>query len=398
MYKSQQEKDANELGPLEIMTKPNVVIVYAGTKFKNGVDTGQPCVVVGVKNKVHKSHLSPDDLIPARLSSGSATDVVLFPRIKAVGTCVVGATDACPPHGDRYRPLVGGISASAPPPPGFINAGTLGIVVRDSTDGSLVGLTNNHVCGIQYDTNFKTPTVGHQSVLGTGIMQPSSWEGGTEANDTFGYVKRIIPIKFDFPDFNALNTVDCGIADIQVSEAAAGILEIGGGPFVFAAKSEYDVGTDVQKSGRTTGLTPSIYGTDAKINQTNVAIVIEYGPDDLDKAMFVDQIWIVSDARFSQGGDSGSVIITGTGVDAKVIGLLFAASDDGLNTFANHIADVSSTLQIEQWDGSIVVARNAANVISVNGVCYIRQADTSDPITHSVGDTFADCDECNSQI
>ena len=51
---------------------------------------------------------------------------------------------------------------------------------------------------------------------------------------------------------------------------------------------------------------------------------------------FVDQI-LISDGRFSQGGDSGSLVVTKAsgGQDRKPVGLLFAGSNT--NTIANPI-------------------------------------------------------------
>ena len=402
IYRSQEERDANGPDSRMILSKPNAVITYAGTKIINGVDTDIPCVVVGVRAKVNKSELSDSELIPSQLASGSITDVVVFPEIKPITTCISGFGGECPPHGDRYRPLIGGISACYIPYTGLSVSATLGVIAKDLTDGRLVGLTNNHVCGVQYDPNYNIPdggTVGARSdVIGHNMLQPSNGDGGVSPADVFGRIKRIVPIKFDYPAYVGYNTVEAGIVDIGINDAKTDILDIGPGPFPFFDKADCNVSDFVQKSGRTTGLTPAIYGSDATIYQKYVSVVVEYGSWHSDWAIFHNQMWISSEDRFCQGGDSGSVIAMEIGGVVGIIGLLYASSADGLSTFACYIEDVASALNIESWNGDIVVPHNAASTIDVNGKCYVWQEDTSEPSTHTAGGAWTDCDDCAASL
>jgi len=54
---------------------PNVIGIFIGTKWKEGKDTGIPCVTIFVKKKISRSLLSPSDLIPPEIS-GIITDVI----------------------------------------------------------------------------------------------------------------------------------------------------------------------------------------------------------------------------------------------------------------------------------------------------------------------------------
>ncbi|MDO9333637.1 MAG: hypothetical protein Q7T57_03840 [Dehalococcoidales bacterium] len=65
----------------ELLTKPNVVSVGRGRKKVGGVDTGKPCIVVGVKKKLPLSALKSKDIIPLRIGE-EETDVVELGEIR----------------------------------------------------------------------------------------------------------------------------------------------------------------------------------------------------------------------------------------------------------------------------------------------------------------------------
>lgn len=97
------------------------------------------------------------------------------------------------------------------------------------------------------------------------------------------------------------------------------------------------VGTQVQKSGRTTGHT---FGTISSVNYTtDVGAYACCGT-----ARFTDQIKVdAATAPFLQGGDSGSALLDRTS-PPKIVGLLFAAPTDGSYAVANKIQNVLSSL------------------------------------------------------
>lgn len=392
-YKSLEEFDANNMPKEIIMGKPNVVKAFAGTKVVNGVDTGEPCVVVGVKKKVDSKELSDDDLVPSVLPDGVITDVIECQEIIAFGTCTDGDSGACYPHGESYRPLQGGISAIEE----NSTACTLGLVVKDSTTNNLVALTNNHCSGLLYDPAYSAPTYGSTSVVGNHMVQPSPYDGGG-VSDRYGTVVRAVAMEFGTGSGQD-NLVDCAISSINIDEASTPILDLNNGPFPFASKSEYSVGTQVYKVGRTTGSTPPPITT---ITDALCAVNVYYGPvggsDDKDVASFSNQIEYQASSRFSQGGDSGSAVVALIDGQYKVIGLHFAGNAYGTIGYASHISDIATTLSVEAWNGDIVVAECVSPSIKVNDVCYERVGDTSDPITHTVDDEFANCVSCEGAI
>jgi hypothetical protein len=104
-----------------------------------------------------------------------------------------------------------------------------------------------------------------------------------------------------------------------------------------------DEGTGVAKIGRTTGRT---LGRVTAFEIDNVAVRFDIG-----ELRFDNQIEIEgeSDGPFSDGGDSGSLIV---GADRRALALLFAGSDQGgVNgqglTYANPIQAVLEALSLE---------------------------------------------------
>ena len=96
-------------------------------------------------------------------------------------------------------------------------------------------------------------------------------------------------------------------------------------------------------SGRTLGYRGK--DTGAFVKSTDATIQVRY-PDGI--ALFKNQVRIKSDKKFSAGGMSGSCV---SGYrDDKVIGLLFAGSRNGQNTFLNRIGVVESKLDCKVVD------------------------------------------------
>jgi hypothetical protein len=380
-YDSVESFDANNMPRHLILDKPNVVVAYAGTKKVNGVDTGIPCVIVGVSSK--DPNISSSDMIPSTLPDGVITDIIEVPKIVAFGTCTNPlVTTACAPHGDQYRPLMGGISAIEESG----TACTLGLVVKDSSDGSLVALTNNHCAGLLYDPGFDIPVEGNSSTAGMFMLQPSPSDGGLSPADRYGSVKRAVAMQFGVL---GSNSVDCAISTVGVDDASTAILEVNDGPFDFAGIGEYNVGTEITKSGRTTGIIEPPLAT---ITSMASAVNVAYGPD---TAQFVNQIIYSSLTTSSLGGDSGAAVLAEIGGSMKVVGLNFAGNASGTLGVANHINTVASQLNVVAWNGDIVVSNSASNSIMVSGECYSRVGDTLEPISHIVDTFFASCEECS---
>jgi hypothetical protein len=123
------------------------------------------------------------------------------------------------------------------------------------------------------------------------------------------------------------NTVDCAIArPLSPDLVDPDILNIGVPVGVGAAL----LGTQVQKSGRTTG------HTNDQITQIDVTVSVDYGGP---IAIYKNQLMA---GAMSQGGDSGSAVLD---MNRRVVGLLFAGSNT--TTIMNPIQLVLDALQVQ---------------------------------------------------
>lgn len=213
----------------------------------------------------------------------------------------------------RQRPAPIGFSVGHP----AITAGTIGARVRDAT-GQVYILSNNHVLA-----NSNGATVGDP------IYQPGVFDGGTAADQ--------IATLFDFQIItftsNANNTMDAGVAlsttgaldNASPSDDAYGLPNATmygdtNGDGLFDDRNAL-LSLPVQKYGRTTRL------THGQITGVNAIVQICYevsGFVCVKSARFVDQL-IIQPAGFSDGGDSGSLIVTDDD-NLNPVALLFAGS------------------------------------------------------------------------
>jgi hypothetical protein len=314
----------------ELLSKRNVVGVGIGYKISHGVNTGELGLIISVTRKVDPSILTAEDLVPAALD-GLKTDVVETGELRAFQ---LGPRD-------RWRPVV---------PPGVslghyrVTAGTFGCLVRRGEERFI--LSNNHVLA---DSN--------NGQEGDAILQPGAADGGT-SDDRIATLADYVPIDF------GTSSPECSIAEwsagllnfvagalgsshqlravkqtegVNRVDAALGrpvspdivsneILYIGAP----TGAGEATLGTEIQKTGRTTG------HTQGTITQIDATVSINYnGPT----ALFTGQL--VAGA-ISQGGDSGSAVLD---MDRRVVGLLFAGSST--TTIINPIDEVLSALNVE---------------------------------------------------
>jgi hypothetical protein len=227
---------------------------------------------------------------------------------------------AGPPDTRRTRPVQIGVSVGH----FAITAGTVGAFVRLDGDGAPRLVSNNHVLA---DENRGTP--------GDEIIQPGRADGGRSGADRIGALERFVALETD-----GVNEVDAALATldpgIEVDPEIPGIGRVSS----LAAIEEVEA---VVKRGRTTGRTE---GRVSAIEVDNV--VVEYSAGTL---RFDDQVEISGTAQgpFSQGGDSGSMIVSDGAPEA--VALLFAGSDQGGAegygvTFGNPMAVVFERLGI----------------------------------------------------
>ena len=221
----------------------------------------------------------------------------------------------------RKRPAPMGYSVGHP----AITAGTIGARVRDAL-GRVYILSNNHVLA-----NSNGATIGDPA------YQPGPFDGGTSA-DQIATLSDFQVISFS----GTSNTMDAAIAlsstavldnavpsDDGYGMPNSAIYGDANGDGVFDDRNAL-LGLNVQKYGRTTKL------THGQITGVNATVTVCYEASDFvctKSARYVDQL-IISPAGFSNGGDSGSLIVTDD-ANLNPVGLLFAGSSTV--TIANRI-------------------------------------------------------------
>jgi hypothetical protein len=215
----------------------------------------------------------------------------------------------------------------------LITAGSIGCFVRDRVAGATYILSNNHV--LANEDNAK---------VGDAILQPGRYDGGRNPQDIVATLTNAVKLKLKSP-----NRVDCAIAALTDGVAMdprrlRGILgsEADGELGELCADDVLDEGLIVRKVGRTTGAT---VGRITAFEVDNV--VVNYGVGNL---RFDGQIEIegTTASPFSDGGDSGSIIVTDK---LCAIALLFAGSETGGEnghglTFANPLSAVLTALKV----------------------------------------------------
>ena len=211
---------------------------------------------------------------------------------------------------NRHRPAFPGVSIGHY----NITAGTFGCLVEDE-DGRIHILSNNHVLADLNSAN-----------LGEPILQPGPADGGNRHNDNIAELSTFMPI-----DFQGLNRIDAALAEpFNYADVLPDIPHIGRVTGITNPR----LNIRVIKFGRTTGLTFGV------LVARNATIKVNMEGRDV---LFEDQIVIEGDrGRFSDGGDSGSLILD---TNRRAIGLLFAGSTTGV-TFANPIDDVLTLLSV----------------------------------------------------
>lgn len=215
------------------------------------------------------------------------------------------------------RPVPIGVSTGHPD----ITAGTIGARVTDGT--SVFALSNNHVYANQNNAS-----------IGDYVLQPGSYDGGTDPADAIGTLFKFVDIDFT----SSSNTMDAAIALVS-AQTLGNATPCDGYGLPRTTTTQPSINLKVRKYGRTTG------ETTGQISAINATVDVGY---DVGTARFVDQI-IIEPGGFSAGGDSGSlIVVNGKGPfkndDRKPVGLLFAGSF--FVTIANPIDAVLSTFGV----------------------------------------------------
>ncbi|MHB1420682.1 MAG: chymotrypsin family serine protease [Bacillota bacterium] len=318
-----------------ILSLQNVVGVGIGYKEVRGRKTNVLAIKVLVSQKIPLLRLDRRQMVPSKLDKIS-TDVIEVGAFRMFDRT------------SRERPASPGLSLGH----FAITAGTFGAVVKDKATGDPLILSNNHVLA-----NITNGQDGRSSI-GDAILQPGAYDGGRLDADVIARLERFVPLRRMVEEstcpwaaaaIKASNavvhtvrpnyrlTLEKKVAVFNLVDAAVArpvnremikpqIMELG----EVAGMAEAELGMEVVKSGRTSGVTKGV------VEAVEVTMQVMVGPDDI--CVFTEQIMT---SLVSRPGDSGSLII---GKDHQAVGLLFAGSE--MFTSFNRIQRVAELLQI----------------------------------------------------
>lgn len=206
-----------------------------------------------------------------------------------------------------------------------VTAGTVGAFVESKSRSAMV-LSNNHVLANENNAS-----------VGDSILQPGPYDGGQNPADQIATLTQFVPINFASP-----NTVDCAVGALVagISFDSKNLDQIG--QLSGVRSSPIDNGDAVAKIGRTTGVT---HGTVLSFELDNVTVGYDNGSATFDGQIEIEGVGAVP---FSQGGDSGSLVVD---QENLAVALLFAGAETGGSngqglTYANPIAAVLQALSL----------------------------------------------------
>ena len=230
---------------------------------------------------------------------------------------------AAPWTQQRQRPLLIGCSVGH----FMITAGTLGAFCRKrSGEDRTLMLSNNHVLANEDDCS-----------IGDVILQPGRHDGGIRPGD-------VVASLLDWVAFQTSgNLVDAAVAMIEPGIEYDLRTLTGDGNLNGVRAAPLQPGDQVLKVGRTTLLTEGVV---TAIEVDDVVVRYDRGLLSFDSQIEIEGAGASS---FSEGGDSGSVIVDR---DGMACALLFAGGDTGGTngkglTYANEIGNVLAALDIE---------------------------------------------------
>ena len=377
---------------LKLFEENNYDVLSTGIGFKRikGQLINVKCITFGVKNKLPLSSISPDKIIPSSfIIDGETvfTDVYEESSFSIQPSyCFNSGDQSVPPNVPppvslnrlKTRPLSGGVSGAAPPVNGFVNAGTLGGVVVDLFDGTIVGMTNCHVGASPGGTDYQAsvalsvPSTSTASIStftygarasayqNINFYQPSSWDSGIVENpsDLVGAMKRAMPVRLP-PGINKLDVCLINLSDDIVSSNSWFPLSAPfNSPPDFATSEDINnitLNDPIFKSGRTLGpLGNDTSSCDLRLTNNSMTIGVIFD----DVMLYTDLLRIESpytNNYVSSGGDSGSFVyacLSSTMPSAsawKIIGLHFAGS--GTIGAAIRIDNIASMFSVSAYKG-----------------------------------------------
>jgi hypothetical protein len=423
------EKVLKWIREVDVKSLPyNVSAIGWGPKIKNGIETGENCIIFTVKSKKSLNELKPNEIIPKELqielgnSGENLSNIVTFktdikePLIckKLLQDCHLRSNTVSPvqDHRMRRRKLMGGIESAT----NWGNVvGTLGIFVKDKSDGQVVALSNNHVfANSQVSAILKTPNEqGSTTTLEISGFQPTGYWITTQENDYIGKCKRAAMIGNKNPNIAGyldvtpvISETSCDAAILSLSAYnlidsinSPNILNFDPiAPYQFATDFEIDSlapggsseGAPIFRAGRTLGpigAPGNTYSCNLSVYELNWSLVGNYSGY---YSYFSNCFYVRGNVSAGAGGDSGSAMFAlfnegNPSLSAwKLIGLLFAGPDNNLYTIGCRITEISKALNIGSWDTKIPTLSSSKMITTINNN-YSQTVDLSGRTFYQVG-------------
>ena len=215
-------------------------------------------------------------------------------------------------------------------------AGTLGAIVRSRADGTLYGLSNNHITG---GCNYAVPGL---PIVAPGFLDVAA---GGQDPETLGHHSKAYPFIDGIPDIvDATENLDAAIFTILNQDRVSSMQRAAYDTPAVCAPLE--IGMRVSKVGRTTGLTHG--ETVAELPDCEP---IEYGVDIIGgkKHVYFKGLFVImaTPGFFAQPGDFGSLIVN---LDQnnirRAVGIVVGGDETGL-TFALSLDRVLEYFDVE---------------------------------------------------
>jgi hypothetical protein len=244
--------------------------------------------------------------------------------------------------------------------------GTLGALVEDEQKNQYI-LSNNHVLA-ESDQGHSGDTIDQPGLI-DGACTPLSRPGST--------LHPLATLKYFVPLQSAQSNVDAALATVAPGavDPTGSILQLGapGQDQMLAAAppmagqgemlNASNLGMDVAKSGRTTGLTCS------SIDAVSLTVKVDYYKDCAETEPYATKTYTnqigISGSHFTDSGDSGALVLDAN--NAQPIGLYFAGGTDGDGhglSVANPIGDVLHELGAQAGSPMSIVGTKTPHAVA----------------------------------
>lgn len=353
------------------LKKKNVVGYGKGIKRVGGKKTGEEALLFFVEKKTND--ISDADRIPDMVD-GLKTDVFVTGKItpKLLTPCNIATMS------ETITPLRGAMTIGDS---AGLHTGTLGAIVKDLTTGKLLAMTNSHVAGNPLVVSAYTASVltasGYSFIDGPTAVGLEMYQSVLPGGNLFGEV-----IKDTSRSLSVINTLDTALISIKSSIGVTpGIMGLTKYAQTFVHPGTIPVGTQVIKSGRTSGV------THGEVLSMSATIYVGIGPYSMP---YANQIAVYSESTidpFLDSGDSGAMLVVDLGSGrVGLIGQLFASSEvdsSGQTSFASRLDDIVDELDIRPWTGEIITGTDYPDVVSTAfGAVFTRDTSTFLSVTN----------------